>query len=387
MAMKLVTAAQMREIDRHAIEDLNIPGMVLMENAGRGVARCAERVLRALGGTRVHVVAGRGNNGGDSFVAARHLHNAGYDVAVTLLAAASDLRGDAAANHRICAAMGATIDEMPELPSPTSLREHLVGADVVIDGILGTGITGEVHGAARAAIDAFRDIARQRVVAIDIPSGIDSDTGQVLGAAVTAGHTVTFGLPKIGLYQHPGAARAGEVLVQEIGLPPAELTSDRLPIHLTTPADVARWLPARRPDAHKGDCGRIFIVAGSVGMTGAAAMAGMSALRTGAGLVTVGVPVARRARMAPRVGTFPGSFVSESVARWRSVRASTISTRAASSLGSNGLLMQSSAPARIMATRWSRSAVAVTMTMGTWAVNGLLRRSLMTSIPFFSGIM
>jgi NAD(P)H-hydrate epimerase len=288
--MKLVTAAQMREIDRHAIEQLNIPGMVLMENAGRGVADCARRVLQSMSGSRIHIIAGRGNNGGDGFVAARHLHNAGYDVAVTLLATGRDLSGDAAANYGICAAMGISIEELPELDSPDALRQHLVGADVVIDGILGTGITGQVHGAARAAIAAFRDVPKERVVAIDIPSGVDSDTGQVLGAAVRAGHTVTFGLPKIGLYQHPGAECAGEVIVQEIGLPRAELTSDRLPIHLTTTADVAQWLPQRRPDAHKGDCGRVFIVAGSVGMTGAAAMAGMAALRAGAGLVTVGAP-------------------------------------------------------------------------------------------------
>ncbi|MGD8237159.1 MAG: NAD(P)H-hydrate dehydratase [Armatimonadota bacterium] len=288
--MKLVTAAQMREIDRHCIEDLQIPGMVLMENAGRGVARCAERVLRALGGRRVHIVAGRGNNGGDGFVAARHLHNAGCDVAVTLLAAAGDLQGDAAANHGIWAAMPTGTEEMPELASPQPLRERLIGADVVIDGILGTGVTGEVRGPARAAIEALRDVPRERVVAIDIPSGVDSDTGQVLGAAVRAGYTITFGLPKIGLYQHPGAAHAGEVIVQDIGIPRAELTSDRLPLRLTTAADVSRWLPGRPADAHKGNCGRVFIVAGSVGMTGAAAMAGMAALRAGAGLVTVGVP-------------------------------------------------------------------------------------------------
>lgn len=288
--MKLVTAGQMREIDRRAIVDLKIPGMVLMENAGRGVARCAQRVLRGLGGTKVHVVAGRGNNGGDGFVVARHLQNWGFDAGVTLLAAASDLPGDAAANHRICAAMGITIRERPDLTSPGSLREHLSGAHVVIDGILGTGITGEVHGPARAAIEALGGIPKERIVAIDIPSGIDSDTGQVLGTAVNAGHTVTFGLPKIGLYQYPGAGYAGEVIVQEISLPRAELTSDRLPIHLTIREDVAGWLPRRPPDAHKGFCGRVFIVAGSVGMTGAAAMAGMAALRAGAGLVTVGVP-------------------------------------------------------------------------------------------------
>jgi hydroxyethylthiazole kinase-like uncharacterized protein yjeF len=288
--MKLATAAQMREIDRHAIEDLKIPGMVLMENAGRGVANCAHRVLRALEGTHVHIVAGRGNNGGDGFVVARHLHNAGYDVAVTLLAPASDLRGDAAANHSICAAMGISIHELPALPSPTPLLDRLRGADVVIDGILGTGIAGAVRGPARAAIEAFGDVPSARVIAIDIPSGIDSDTGQVLGAAVRAGYTVTFGLPKIGLYQHPGAGYAGEVIVRDIGLPREGLASDRLPIHLTTPEDVARWLPKRPPDAHKGLCGRVFVVAGSVGMTGAAAMAGMAALRAGAGLVTVGVP-------------------------------------------------------------------------------------------------
>ncbi|MFQ6098823.1 MAG: NAD(P)H-hydrate dehydratase, partial [Armatimonadota bacterium] len=288
--MKLATSDEMRAIDRRAIEGLGIPGIVLMENAALAVVRCVEDVLDDVGGHRVHVVAGKGNNGGDGLAAARQLHVRGYQVSVTLLGEPGELKGDALTNFTAAQGVGVPIESASAEIGVAELSESLLKADVCIDAILGTGISGEVAGSPRQAIEAFALAPPERVVAVDVPSGIHADTGQILGCAVRAGHTVTFGLPKVGLYVHPAAACAGEVIVDRITLPDSLLQSDEIRTNVTTDEDVAGWLPPRLAHAHKGDCGRVLIVAGSVGLTGAAAMAGMAAVRAGAGLVTVACP-------------------------------------------------------------------------------------------------
>jgi hydroxyethylthiazole kinase-like uncharacterized protein yjeF len=284
--MKLVTAAQMREIDRQTIEDYGLPGIVLMENAGRAVVAAVERLLSEVGGGPVVVVAGRGNNGGDGFVVARWLHAAGRPVEVCLLAAADELSGDAAANCALAAGMGVTIHERVD---PALLAHRLAQAALIVDAVLGTGISGEVTGSARAAVEAI-NAAPAPVVAVDIPSGVDADSGAVLGDAVSARLTVTFGLAKVGLHLYPGRGRCGEIRVAPIGIPPALADAEHINTNLTTEADAAAMLPARAAAMHKGDAGRLLIVAGSVGMTGAAAMAGLGAMRAGAGLVYLAVP-------------------------------------------------------------------------------------------------
>lgn len=280
--MKLVAAEEMRAIDAAAIGDYGIPGIVLMENAG---LRVVEVVCEALTpDDRVVVICGRGNNGGDGLVVARHLLNRGANVRVMLLARGSDLSGDAAANYTIARKMGVPI---VEAPSTRALNAAAESADLLVDAILGTGAKGEAHGAALAAIRATRR-CRGRVIAADIPSGVCADNGAILGEAVRATVTVTFGLPKIGLYTYPGRGYCGEIRVADIGLPRPLLTDPGLRTNLTTTEEAARRLPARPPDAHKGDFGRVVILGGSRGFTGAPCLAAEGALRVGAGLVTVG---------------------------------------------------------------------------------------------------
>ncbi len=282
--MKLVTTEQMRGLDRAAIEDYGILGLVLMENAGRAVAEAAARMLDGSG--RVVVVCGSGNNGGDGFVAARHLSNRSVEVEVYLLAAVDDLQGDAATNCHIGQQMDLPIFENPD---PATLEAAVNSADLVIDAILGTGISGEVRDPAQSAIAAINQ-SQARVLAVDIPSGISGDTGVEMGEAVWADRTLTFGLPKIGHYCYPGRDHCGEIELVDISLPAALVEAADLLTNLTTSQDVAAMLPPRWADMHKGEAGRLLIVAGSPGMTGAAAMAGLAAVRSGAGLVTVGIP-------------------------------------------------------------------------------------------------
>jgi len=280
--MKLCTAEEMRAIDEAAINEYGIPGMVLMENAGlrvlEAVDECAAR------DSRIVIICGRGNNGGDGFVVARHLHNRGADVQVLLLAEAAGIRGDAEANFAIARRAGVPIIEAP---SPRVLNRAAEDADILVDGILGTGAKGTVQSPALMAIRATQR-CRGRIIAIDIPSGISGNDGSVLGTAVRADITVTFALPKIGLYTYPGRAYCGDIRIADIGIPRALLEDERLRTNLTTLADARAMLPRRDPAAHKGDCGRVVILGGSPGLTGAPTLAAQGALRAGAGLVTVG---------------------------------------------------------------------------------------------------
>ena len=280
--MKLCTAEEMRGIDDAAINDYGLPSMVLMENAGLRVLEAVEDC--AARDSRIVIVCGRGNNGGDGFVVARHLHNRGADVRVLLLAEAAGIRGDAEANFAIARRAGVPIIEAP---SPRVLNRAAEEADILVDGILGTGAKGAVQGPALMAIRATRRCPG-RIIAIDIPSGISGNDGSVLGEAVRASVTVTFALPKIGLYTYPGRAYCGDIRVADIGIPRALLEDERLQTNLTTAADAQAMLPPRDPAAHKGDCGRVVILGGSPGLTGAPTLAAQGALRAGAGLVTVG---------------------------------------------------------------------------------------------------
>jgi hydroxyethylthiazole kinase-like uncharacterized protein yjeF len=287
--MQLATAAQMREIDRRAIQERGIPGLALMENAGIAVLRVVRERLDESGGRRVAIVCGKGNNGGDGLVVARHLRQLGAEARVVLLARGADLGGDAAANWRAARDVGVPIREAAEGDVRAAVLEAVRDAAVVVDAILGTGVTGEVRGPAREAIEAINETGARRVVAVDIPSGADSDTGRVLGACVRADHTVTLGLPKVGLYVYPAAKFCGRVVVDDIGIP-QDLLAIETGVELIEPARVAAILPTLPPDAHKGDAGRLVVVAGSVGMTGAAALCCEAAMRMGAGLVYLCCP-------------------------------------------------------------------------------------------------
>ncbi|MGQ9730712.1 MAG: NAD(P)H-hydrate dehydratase [Candidatus Zipacnadales bacterium] len=280
--MKLCTAQQMRDIDTATIKRFGIPGLVLMENAGLRVLEAVQEVAQR--NSRIRILCGRGNNGGDGLVVARHLYNRGSDVQVVLLAEAVSVQGDAQVNFAIARRMGVPIIEAP---STRLLNRIAAEADILVDGILGIGAVGTVRGPALMAIRATHQCAGH-IIAIDIPSGISADSGAVLGEAVKANVTVTFGLPKIGLYTYPGRAYCGEIRVADIGIPRSLLEDPQLPTNLTTATEAAAMLPPRPPDVHKGNCGRVVILGGSPGLTGAPTLAALGALRAGAGLVTVG---------------------------------------------------------------------------------------------------
>jgi NAD(P)H-hydrate epimerase len=284
--MKLATAAEMREIDRRAIEEYGLTGEVLMENAGSAAAGAAERLWRAAGASgEIVVLCGPGNNGGDGLVVARRLHDQGLPVRALLLAREEKLKGgaqgDAALNYRRARSLGVPL---VEAPSGAALRRAVREAGLVVDALLGTGLAGPVRGEIGQAIAATG--GAPLVLAVDIPSGINSETGAVLGAAVRADVTVTFGLAKVGMYCYPGRGYCGEIEVADISLPRALLVGPELATELITAERAAAALPRRWPEMHKGDAGRVLIIAGSRGMTGAAT----AAARAGAGLVYLAIP-------------------------------------------------------------------------------------------------
>ncbi|KKM08641.1 carbohydrate kinase [Clostridiales bacterium PH28_bin88] len=288
--MKLVTAEEMRELDQLASSQYGIPGIVLMENAGLRVLDAVLEILEGeVAGKRVLVFAGKGNNGGDGFVVARHLANKRAEVKVFLLGRPEDVRGDARVNLDILEQMGVKIYPLQAEKDLQRVDIALLHADVLVDAIYGTGFKGAAMGTIAQVIRQINS-AHRPLVAVDLPSGLEANTGKVYGPCVQATRTVTFGLPKLGLYLEPGARYAGDVTVADISLP-ARLVSGRpLKRELLTPSWCSAQLPRREPSAHKGSFGRVLVVGGSEGMTGAVTLSAQAALRSGAGLVTAAVP-------------------------------------------------------------------------------------------------
>ncbi|HEY3355493.1 MAG TPA: NAD(P)H-hydrate dehydratase [Polyangia bacterium] len=281
--MLVVTAEQMRAIDRATIDDFGVPGPVLMEAAGRGAAEVI-LAARPAPGLRVAVLCGSGNNGGDGAVIARHLHNRGAEVRLYLCAPRDKIRGDADLHLRVVEKMG--LPCLDARAGAAALDDFARHADVVVDALLGTGLSAEVRGVYRDIIEAVNGLAAL-VVAVDIPSGLDADRGVPLGVCVRADHTVTFAHPKLGLVTDPGFTRVGRLHVVDIGVPRG--LGERLgaALWLLEEDEVRALRPARPPSGHKGTFGHLLIVAGSAGKTGAALLAGLAALRSGAGLATV----------------------------------------------------------------------------------------------------
>ncbi|MBE0467884.1 MAG: NAD(P)H-hydrate dehydratase [Candidatus Desulforudis sp.] len=286
--MRVVTAAEMREMDRCATAEYAIPSLVLMENAGLKVYECVRAVLGDPAGKLVVVLIGKGNNGGDGLVAARHLFQHGARVKVILDGDAGAVTGDAGANLEIWRRLGQRLYLLQDRNAIQVLQIALMQADVVVDGLYGTGFKGEIRDRARRAVEAVNESGKP-VVAIDIPSGVEADTGAVRGAAIRADHTVCFGLPKVGLVLEPGAGRVGKLHVVDISLP-RPLLEDEGGRHLLTGSLVRSWLPLRGRETHKGAYGHVLVVAGARGMLGAACLAAQAAAKSGAGLVTLAVP-------------------------------------------------------------------------------------------------
>ncbi|HWR41812.1 NAD(P)H-hydrate dehydratase [Sporomusa sp.] len=287
--MRAATANEMREIDRIAIDDYGIPGAVLMENAGVAVVRQLETIMEPLSERKFCIFAGKGNNGGDGYVIARHIANQGGKVKVFLLGEKEAVSGDARINLDIIERMGIDIIEINNDRVWDKVKVAATFADCLVDALLGTGFRGELSGDMAQLIDII-NAAGKLVIAVDIPSGVDADTGRICGNAVRATHTVTFGLPKPGIFLYPGAEYAGELAVADIGIPTAIVAGQNIKQNIIMADTIRTILPRRSPAAHKGMAGRLAVVAGSRGLSGAAAMTAEGALRAGAGLITLAAP-------------------------------------------------------------------------------------------------
>lgn len=287
--MKVLTAAAMQELDRRTIADAGIPGAVLMENAGRGVADTVVQRYPELFPGPVLILCGRGNNGGDGFVIARHLHTAGWSVQLILLAERGALSGDAGIMLGMFEQSGGVVSEAADVTTLADALAEAAGCRLCIDALLGTGFARSPEGVLAAAIDWLN---RQPVpvVAVDLPSGVDASTGGIPGVAVQAALTVTFAFPKVGLVSYPGAGYAGEVVTVPIGIPAAVSASAADDLLLVDAGEARSLLPPRPADGHKGTFGHLLVMAGSLGKSGAAVMAAEAGLRAGAGLVTLACP-------------------------------------------------------------------------------------------------
>ncbi len=293
--MKIVTAAQMRELDRRTIEESGLSGEELMDRAGKGVAEVVRRLADFAGfyKPQVLLLAGRGNNGGDAFAAARHLKEMNATVEVWLAGAANEIQDDALKHLSRAKSAGVEIRELPTREDWDDILRFPRLADVIVDGILGTGASGPARGPAAGAIQYINaQLADSLVVAIDIPSGLNADTGLAEGEAVRADVTVTMGLPKKGLLEPSALDYIGCLEVADIGIP-AEFIGQvgaeegRELIHLS---DLRPFFPRRPRASHKGNYGHVLLIGGSRGYVGAIAMAARAAMKSGAGLATVLTP-------------------------------------------------------------------------------------------------
>src|ERR1700704_4687954 len=286
--MKIVTGAEMRPLDRRTIVEAHVPSTVLMERAGEGIVRHLEEHYGPARGKTITIFCGKGNNGGDGLVVARLLHRRRARIHVVLLTPVTDLSRDTAAMYRRFVRVAGR-SAIVRFRSADQARPLLASSDILIDALLGTGLSSVVTGTYREAIDLINSVEKP-VIAVDIPSGLQADTGAILGRAIRATLTITCGLPKLGLYVDAGIDRAGIIRVVDIGIPSAYVDAIESRTLLLTRDSAFQSLPERAPSSHKGTFGHAGIIAGSVGKTGAAALAARAALRVGAGLVTVATP-------------------------------------------------------------------------------------------------
>lgn len=287
--MLILTAQEMAGLDQKTINEIGIPGMVLMENAARGAAAFFRETVPDLDRRKIVVVAGSGNNAGDGFVLARLFHTAGAPVRVICLRPPERLSGDALANFEILKKIDVPVrfwDESEEFE--TQWREIGQG-EAIIDAILGTGLKTEVQGLYRRVIEGINGLCAP-VLAVDVPSGLDASTGRPLGAAVRATATATFGFLKIGHVVEPGLELVGQVRVIDIGIPPELARAASIRRRLLTGETLSGWIAPRPASMHKGRAGHVCVLSGSPGKTGAAALICLGAGRAGAGLVTLFVP-------------------------------------------------------------------------------------------------
>ena len=285
--MRVVTAEEMRQIDKQTIEEIGVPGIVLMEAAATAVFRSIQRNFPEC--RHVGVIVGKGNNGGDGLALARQLAHAGYTVQIVLVSSPERFTGDALTNLQVVRKLGLSVVEILSESELKTLGTEIVSCDLIVDAIFGTGLRGGIEGYVKDVID-WLNSANRPIVAIDLPSGLNADTGVVEGGCICADRTVTLGLPKRGTLLYPGAQRVGALEIADIGFPRCVVESQEICVNRIQHHQAADWIPSRPTYSHKGSYGRVFVLAGSTGMTGAAVLASQAALRAGAGLVTLGLP-------------------------------------------------------------------------------------------------
>jgi ADP-dependent NAD(P)H-hydrate dehydratase / NAD(P)H-hydrate epimerase len=321
--MKILTAAEMREVDRLSTERYGIPGAILMQHAGASVADVIQTRFAALERRSILVLCGKKNNGGDGFAAACRLLELGAKPVVILVASPEEVGGDASIHLRRYQQASAELRVVRDASDWQSCKNALRAADIIVDALLGTGVRGSVEG---ILAEVIRDVNSLRsamapVVAVDIPSGLAADTGESRGEVILADYTVTFTAPKSGFFSAGASVHAGQLIVRSIGSPP-ELIEEagKGNLRWSEPGEFGRFAARRKVEGHKGDYGHALIVAGSIGKSGAAVLAGTAALRVGAGLVTVATPEP----VLPIVAAHTPEIMTEPLA---ATRAGTISER------------------------------------------------------------
>lgn len=307
--MEVLDAGRMAAADRYAIETMSIPGLVLMENAGLRTAETLVDEIDELPDQPVVVLSGRGNNGGDGFVVARHLARLGVDAAVWLIGGGlDDLRGDAAAMASAWRGVGGQIEEVPDAERWEASGPRFDAGTVVVDALFGTGLSRPLEGLPARVVEAV-NAAGAFVCAVDLPSGLFASEAEIPGTAVRADLTVTFARPKPAQLLPPAEELCGVVVVVDIGIPDRAIQEAGADLHWVTEADAAALLPEREAGEHKGHFGHVLVVAGAPGKAGAAALTGRGALLAGAGLVTVATPGPAR----PEVAGFAPELMTESL--------------------------------------------------------------------------
>ena len=296
--MLVLTASEMREADRRTIEGIGIPGRTLMENAGQAVARTMERVLPDLRSRRVALICGKGNNGGDGLVVLRALATRSVPAKAWVLCPFDQLSGDARDNLHAAQKLGLSVDAVPDEPSWRQALSEISLSDVIVDAIFGTGLTRAAAGLPEQVIRDLNELPGFKV-AVDVPSGLSSDTGEIRGLSIEADLTVALAVPKVCHLIPPASLRSSRLEIVDIGIPKTVLEDVGGRLRTIEVEELHHLLPKRRAEAHKGDFGHLLIVGGSVSKPGAAVMTAHAALRAGVGLVTIAAPRAALPLMAP----------------------------------------------------------------------------------------
>ncbi|WP_053955313.1 NAD(P)H-hydrate dehydratase [Inediibacterium massiliense] len=280
--MKVVRGDEMKKLDRMAMDEFLIPSMILMENAG--IAVCEEILKNIKENEEIVIVCGVGNNGGDGFVVARHLFHRGIPTKVCIIGAVEKFSQDAKMNYHILQKLNIPIHIIQkDLKKFVNILEK---SHMIIDAIFGTGLSREIDCFTKKVIQTMNDL-KKKVVSIDIPSGIGANDGKIYGEAIRANQTIVLELPKIGNLLYPGAEYTGELKIKKIGIPKDTFSKISLNVNLITKEIVKKILPIRKKDTYKGDYGKVYILAGSAGMTGAGILSCKAALRSGAGLLKI----------------------------------------------------------------------------------------------------